>query len=214
MPISHRPKIYHIVHIDRLPSIIRDGYLWSDREMSQRPQIGSIIGMNDIKMRRLRLPLQSHSNLRVGDCVPFYFCARSVMLYVIAMANHPALTYRGGQGPILHLEADLYQVVEWADQNHIKWAFTLSNAGSNYFEDRSNIEELDQINWNSVYATKWHDQAVKENKQAEFLIENKFPWELFSRIGVYSQNVYNQVYELTRASRHHPLIEIRQDWYY
>jgi CxxC-x17-CxxC domain-containing protein len=38
--------------------------------------------MNKIKERRLKLPLSSHFNLFVGDCVPFYFCPRSVMLYV------------------------------------------------------------------------------------------------------------------------------------
>ena len=31
------------------------------------------------------------------------------MLYVIHCANHPELAYRGGQQPIIHLEADLHQ---------------------------------------------------------------------------------------------------------
>ena len=39
------------------------------------------------------------------------------MLYVISMANHPELPYRGGQGPIIHLEADLRQTVARADSN-------------------------------------------------------------------------------------------------
>lgn len=51
---------------------------------------------NDIKERRRQLRLTSHRDLRVGECVPFYFCPRSVMLYVIRHANHPKLTYRGG----------------------------------------------------------------------------------------------------------------------
>lgn len=55
--------------------------------------------------------LNSHPGLYVGQCVPFYFCPRSVMLYVIYCANHDELSYRGGQGPILHLEADLYETV-------------------------------------------------------------------------------------------------------
>ena len=51
-------------------------------------------------------------------------------------ANHPSLAYTGGQEPIVHLEADLHQTVAWAEQNRLRWAFTLSNAGSYYFEDR------------------------------------------------------------------------------
>lgn len=104
-------KIYHIVHVDRLPSIIEDDQLWCDAEMVQRGETGTAIGMDKIKQRRLTKTLNSHTNLYVGDCVPFYFCPRSVMLYVIYRANHSQLSYRGGQGPIVHLEADLRQTV-------------------------------------------------------------------------------------------------------
>ena len=37
----------------------------------------------------------------MGDCVPFYSCPRSVVLFVIQRANHQELTYQGGQGPIV-----------------------------------------------------------------------------------------------------------------
>ena len=83
------PKIYHIVHVDRLPSIIADSNLWSDREVRERGIDGTAIGMSNIKERRLGNELDSHPGLRVGDCVPFYFCPRSVMLYVIHMSNNP-----------------------------------------------------------------------------------------------------------------------------
>jgi hypothetical protein len=108
MPAPAEPKIYHIVHADRLPSIIEDGFLWCDAEIVRRSPPGTAIGMNNIKDRRLKiLHLISHPDLHVGDCVPFYFCARSIMLYLIHQANHPELSYRGGQDPIVRLEADL-----------------------------------------------------------------------------------------------------------
>ena len=34
--VPTEPKIYHIVHVDRLASIISDGYLWSDAEARKR----------------------------------------------------------------------------------------------------------------------------------------------------------------------------------
>jgi hypothetical protein len=111
--VPQQPKIYHIVHVDRLPSIVADGHLWCDAEIERRAPPGTMIGMNSIKARRLHeLRLNSHPDLHVGDCVPFYFCPRSVMLYLIYQGNHPELGYRGGQGPILHLEADLHATVE------------------------------------------------------------------------------------------------------
>ena len=81
MFVPMEPKIYHLIHVDRLPSIVSDGQLWCDAEMVQRDPAGTSIGISSIKERRLSLPLTSHPELHVGDCVPFYFCTRSVMLY-------------------------------------------------------------------------------------------------------------------------------------
>ena len=117
MPVPDAPKLYHIVHIDRLRSIIADGRLLCDATMATRSGAGTMIGISGIKARRRENLLSSHAELRVGDCVPFYFCPRSIMLYVIHMRHHPYLVYKGGQGPIVHLEADMHDVVEWADKN-------------------------------------------------------------------------------------------------
>lgn len=216
--VPQSPKIYHIVHVDRLPSIIDDGCLWCDAEIVERNPPGTTIGMNSIKHRRLGLTLTSHPDLRVGACVPFYFCPRSVMLYLIHMANHQELAYRGGQGPIVHLEMGLHKVVEWAGQNGRRWAFTLSNAGARYFEDRCDLAQLGEIDWDAVRANKWAGagvpQSVKEGKQAEFLVEHSFPWGLVSRIGVNSQQIYGQVHAAIQGTAHQPHVEIKPDWYY
>ena len=72
MTVPLRPKIYHIVHVDRLPSIINTDGLWCDSEMVEQPGLGTTIGMNNIKQRRLtELTLTSHPGLYVGECVPF-----------------------------------------------------------------------------------------------------------------------------------------------
>ena len=131
MTVPAQPKLYHIAHVDRLHSIAAEGHLWCDREVLRRAPQGTTIGMNSIKQRRLNeLRLASHPELFVGDCVPFYFCPRSVMLYLIHRANDAELMYRGGQENIIHLEADLYAVVAWAQSPPRRWAFTLSNAGA------------------------------------------------------------------------------------
>ena len=90
------PKIYHIVHLDRLPSILDDGFLFSDATMNGRMASGTVIGMPKIKLRRLNNFLTSQLGLRVGECVPFYFCPRSVMLYLLYRGDSPDITYRGG----------------------------------------------------------------------------------------------------------------------
>lgn len=212
MPMPAQPKIYHICHVDRLPSVVASGGLLSDAAIQQQALPGTVIGMNTIKQRRLNeLTLASHPGLRVGACVPFYFCPRSVMLFLIYRQN-PELTYRGGQGDIVHLEADLHATVTWANAHARRWAFSLSNAGSYYFEDRADLARLTEINWDAVQANNW--QQCKEAKQAEFLLENSFPWHLVERIGVSTRAVYGNVVNALPANGHRPTVDIRPDWYY
>jgi hypothetical protein len=209
-----QPKIYHIMHVDRLASIVRDGCLWSDAEVVRRGQGGTTIGMGGIKARRLGLPVECHPGDHVGDFVPFYFCPRSIMLYVIHCANHPELAYRGGEGPIVHLEADLNEVVAWADASGRKWAFSLSNAGAYYTQFRARVDQLDEVNWPAVAATDFRAAEVKEGKQAEFLVHHEFPWRLVRRIGVSTRGVAQQVADATSGLDRRPVVEIRRDWYF
>jgi len=212
MTVPAQPKIYHICHVDRLPSIIASAGLLSDAALQAQALPGTVIGMNHIKQRRLQeLSLTSHPALHVGDCVPFYFCPRSVMLYLIHR-QHQELTYRGGQVPIVHLEADLYATVQWANAQGCRWAFTLSNAGSYYFEDRADLAQLHEIDWDAVQARLW--SPCKDRKQAEFLLEQSFPWHLVERIGVHSRPVYTQVMNALPDQGHRPAVEIRPNWYY
>lgn len=174
MPVPTHPKIYHIVHVDNLASIVAEGCRWSDSVMVQR-QGGTAIGMGSIKQRRRGHPVSCRNGPMVGDCVPFYFCPRSIMLCVIHCANHPELAYRGGQQPIIHLAADLHQVVQWMQANGQRWAFSLSNAGAVYTQFRGRLDELSDINWDAVAARDFRPADIKEGKQAEFLVQRSFP---------------------------------------
>lgn len=213
MTVPAQPKIYHIVHVDRLEAIIAAGGLLSDAKIMELNASGTTIGMNSIKQRRLQeLTLASYPDLHVGDCVPFYFCPRSIMLYLIYQANHPELAYRGGQVPIVHLQADLKTSVEWAQQQPRRWAFTLSNAGSYYFEDRCDLGRLNELDWQAIETNQW--QSCKEGKQAEFLMELSFPWQLVESIGVHSHSIYQQVMNILQAAPHRPTVTIKPQWYY
>ena len=213
MPIPDQPKIYHIVHVDNLASIIEDGCLWSDSAMAQR-QGGTVIGMGKIKQRRLTLPVSCHPGTCVGDYVPFYFCPRSIMLFVIYRANHHELTYHGGQQLIIHLEADMNEVARCAEARGKRWAFSLSNAGAVYTQFRGELAQLGEINWDAVAATDFRLTDIKESKQAEFLVQQSFPWHLVERIGVLSQGNVQDVYAAMNGAEHRPRIEIRREWYY
>lgn len=212
-PPAH-PKIYHILHVDRLPAVIASGGLLPDTEMRQRDDEGTVIGMHDLKTYRLTRPVNGHDGLMVGGCVPFYLCSRSFMLYVIHKANHVNLAYRGGQRPIVHLEADMRAVVDWANGQGKRWAFTLGNASANYAEFRTSLAQLGDVSWQAVLGTDFSTPATKDAKQAEFLLEGGFPWKLVERIGVIDNLVAAQVAEAMHGAAHRPHMEIKRGWYY
>jgi hypothetical protein len=209
-----RPHIYHITHVDNLPSILAADGLWSDAAMITRGGPAASIGMSTIKQRRLRLPVGCHPGDHVGDYVPFYFCPRSIMLFLIHCANHPELAYRDGQEEIVHLEAELQETVAWADGEGRRWAFSLSNAGAVYTQFRSRLNQLDEVDWAAVASTDFRDPQVKEGKQAEFLVHELFPWHLVRRIGVRSASIQNRVLRTLSGTEHRPVVEVRRDWYY
>ncbi|MBI4001671.1 MAG: DUF4433 domain-containing protein [Nitrospira defluvii] len=213
--VPAQPRIYHITHVDNLAAIVGEGVLLSDATMLARGGPSVTIGMSEIKKRRIEeIMVPCHPGSMVGDYVPFYFCPRSVMLFLIHCANHPDLTYRSGQGPIIHLEADMHDVVAWAEREARKWAFSLSNAGSYYVEIRDRLDQLVEINWVAVSETDFRSSDVKEGKQAEFLVHGSFPWELVRRIGVYSADIKARSEAALVAASHRPPVEILRHWYY
>jgi hypothetical protein len=188
------PKIYHITHVDNLPSIIAAGSIGSDAQRIRQGLVNTNIGMTEIKRRRLEeINVVCHPGTTVGQYVPFNFCPRSIMLFIIHRGNHPDLPYRSGQRPIVHLEADLNTVVQWAEANNRQWAFSKSNAGAYYTKFSNRLDQLDEIDWAAVTALDFRDSMVKEGKQAEFLVFDDFPWHLVEQIGVIDQRMVEQV---------------------
>jgi hypothetical protein len=215
------PRIYHITHVDNLRGIIDSGGLVSDAEMLARGGPAASIGIGAIKHRRLALPVACHPGLQVGHCVPFYFCPRSIMLYVIHRGNQPSLAYRGGQGPIVHLEAELDEVVRWADEEGRRWAFSLSNAGAAYSQFRGSLARLGDVDWYAVASSHFGNGVcspsglpVKEGKQAELLVERDFPWSLVRRIGVASQLIAQRAHEVLLDASHKPTVSVEPSWYF
>lgn len=208
------PSIYHITHVANLASIAAAGGLASDASMIAQGGPTQGIGLSAIKTRRLSLPVTCHPGHHVGDYVPFYFCPRSIMLFVIHCANSPDLTYRGGQGPIVHLEADLHSVIAWASQHGRRWAFSLSNAGAYYAEFRATSQELGELDWDAIASSDFRSSSVKEGKQAEFLLYGDFPWGLVSHVGAASPAIASQARAAIQAVSHQPRISVEKNWYF
>ena len=211
MHVPERPKLYHITHGANLSAIVETGSLLVDSE-AVRGRAPTRIGMSEVVARRKQLPVPSHPNTCVGDYVPFYFCPRSVMLYVISRRNHPSLSNTPGQVPIVHLEADLHAVVEWAIGERVPWVFTLGNAAESRAEFRSRLIDLREVNWTAVSADRWSGD-LKGPKQAELLVHRYLPWSLIERIGVMNERLARRVSEIIGGTAR-VRVEVRREWYY
>jgi hypothetical protein len=209
--VPANPKIYHIVHVDNLASIVSDGFLWADSTMAQRAD-ARVIGNNEIKNDRLHLPVDCHRRTMVGEYVPFYLCPRSVMLYVISKRNHPNLAHRDGQEPVVHLMADLREVVEWAESVDRKWAFSDINAANRAADFFSTLDRLVDLDWDAIAAANW--ASCRDKKMAEFLVHREFPWDLVRGIGVYSDAVGKRAQRAFAEARHRPPVRVKREWYY
>jgi ssDNA thymidine ADP-ribosyltransferase DarT-like protein len=76
--------------------MIREGRLWCDVQRISRNLVNTNIGYSHIKERRMRHPVTVAAGGTLGNHVPFNFCQRSVMLYVVAKATRIT---RAGSGP-------------------------------------------------------------------------------------------------------------------
>ena len=209
------PKIYHITHIDNLASIATSRGLISDANRVARGLSCSLVGMSTIKQRRLEeIEVPCHPGTKVGQYVPFYFCPRSIMLYILYRGNHPELSYTGGQQPIIHLQADFHTVINWANSNQVPWAFSTGNAGAYitaFFKDPANLSEID---WAAVASRDFRDAKVREGKQAEFLMFDVLPWTLIDKIGIINDAIATKVKTVLSQVEHQPAIAVEPSWYF
>lgn len=81
--VGNNQLLYHITHVTNLPSILQQGGLQSHLSIQQHELQYQDVANQDVQSRRerTRIPVGKGGNLH--DYVPFYFAARSPMLYYL-----------------------------------------------------------------------------------------------------------------------------------
>lgn len=200
--------VYHITHADNIANIAREGRLWSDAQRIARNLATTTIGYSHIKARRLRRPVTVAANGVLGDYVPFNFCPRSVMLYVVSQGHE---NYREGQQPIVHLVSSIPTILATGRP----WLFTDRHADLGYADEFDTLNKLDEVDWSVMPLRQWGgDQEVKEKRQAEFLIHEWCPWSAIEVIGVIDAGIAARVAAAIAGADHSPRVEVHSDWYY
>lgn len=207
--------LFHMVHIERLESVLHDGHLLSDKQLQDRAgaEGDTGIGYDHIKVRRLsEIHVKCCGNRFVGEFVPFYFCPRSPMLYVV---NQGRTGYpRGCQTHIVHLVTSVRHALELGQP----WAFSDGNAGALHATFSADLGGLGRLDWDAIRAIDWRGRT--HQKSAEFLVADRFPWTAIEAIGCHNDGTASAVERLLRQEIHRPPIEVKpagynaDAWYY
>ncbi len=207
------PAIYHITHVDNLPSILASAGLLSDAARRQGRFTARNIGYLHIKNRRMARQVCRVSGDAVaaggvlGDYVPFNFCFRSVMLHRVSIGHRD---HSGGDGEVVHL----LSTVQGAVRAGRPFAFTDRHAELAYAEYFDDLSDLVHVPWEVMPLTYW--PHVREQRQAEFLVHEFFPWTGVTRIVAKSQAVAARVSSTLAAAgaSHLPAVAVNPQWYY
>lgn len=199
--------IYHITDASNLPGIIAGGGLVSEAALAAKGGPKVVIGYDHIKLRRMEQTRIPHANNRfVGEFVPFYYCPRSPMLYVVNRGRTGRQP--GCQTEIVHLVSTVANGIALGRQ----WAISDVNAGSNYPSFFNHPNALDSLDWQAIGSQYWQNCATQ--KAAEFLVADAFPWQQIVAIGCHNQTVAQRVTAALAASSHKPRVLLRPAWYY
>ena len=199
------PAIYHITHLDNLAGILREGGLWCDAQRIARNLISTNIGHLHIKQRRLSRPVTTSAGGALGDYVPFNFCPRSVMLFAVHKGHQD---YGGGQESIVHLVS----TVSLATGLGRAWAFTDRHAELAHALYFDTSRDLAEVPWPVMSQTYWRD--VKEERQAEFLVRDFFPWTAVVEVAGMNAKAVQRIRAALAKSSHLPRVTVHRDWYY
>jgi len=205
-------RIFHITDVDNLGRILSDGGLhWKQALDTQAvPYIN--IAYETVQDRRAGTRVTCGAGGTLHDCVPFYFAPRSPMLYAINKGN--VLGYTRGQRTVVYLVSTVEAVVA----AKLAWVFTNGHgimALTDFFDD---LADLGRLDWNIMREQYWADTQSdgdrKRRRQAEFLVQQFFPWNLVLGIGVLDDTIKKQVEAALVGSPHRPLVKIEARWYY
>ncbi|MGH3321613.1 MAG: type II toxin-antitoxin system toxin DNA ADP-ribosyl transferase DarT [Streptosporangiaceae bacterium] len=204
--------VMHFTHVDHLPSIIRRGLL-ADATAHASRVVTVEVGHKEIKQRRSARVVPVAPGGVVADYAPFYFAARSPMLYVIAKGGVP--TYSGSCDDLIYLATTVERLLELT----LRPVFTDRNAAKGYAAFTSEPAELDDlVDWALMKARMWTDTEDepdrKERRMAECLVHRRVPWEAFDEIVTRTPACARRVQRALATVGPSVQVVVRRGWYF
>ncbi len=204
--------LYHITDYRNLPSILEHGELLAYSKVSFDKISYKDIAHQTIQTRRstTEVPVSPYGMLH--DYVPFYFAPRSPMLY--AIKNGKVEGIAGTQSDIIYLVTNINEIAE----SEREFVFTDGHAIMSLTDFYNDLAYLDEVDWPVMESMYWNDSDRfpdrKRRRQAEFLVYESVPLNLFLGIGVRNERIKVIVEEMLKECNANLKVLQKPSFYY
>ncbi len=207
MPELDKIYLYRMTHIENIPHILQYGITHSTSPNANP----SFVSIGDGSLIATRNNFLLKNGRRLGEYIPFYFGARTPMLYVIQKGFNMVIPTVAEN--IVYCVSSVQKIAD----NNLNFVFTNGHAVDSFSTQYTNadIENIDTIiDWNAVRAQYWSDENdldKKRRKEAEFLVLGDIAIDAILGYIVYNENAQNRMIELGVETLN---IDIRPDFYF
>ena len=214
MQVPNSTYIYRFIHIDNIPVLLRRKGIHAPLHNPDDGLVYKAIHNAEIQTQRQVKPIPCAPGGKIHDYVPFYFCTRSPMLYILSKGGVEG--YSEGQEPLIYLVTTAQKVAASA----IPFVFSDGHGIALYTDWFCDLADLEKVDWEIIEAKYWFDTPEdgdrKRRRQAEFLIYHFCPWSLVLGIVVINDKMKMQVEKIFARfpSEMHRQVVVRRAWYY
>jgi hypothetical protein len=191
MQIPRPTPIYRLIHIDNLSVILECSGMHAPNHPPEGGCDYRAIHNVDIQKIRRQRSIPCGPGGTAHDYVAFYFGRRSPMLYQLHTGWVEDCDE--GQEPLIYAVS----MVETIVQAGLEFVFSDGHGIAAFTQWFDNLNDLDKVDWDMVYADYWKDVVEdmdrQRRKQAEFLVHRFCPWGAVNRIGVLNDAVKERV---------------------
>ncbi len=206
-----RTRIFHFTNIKNLPGIIGAERLLCNNQVAEAGTRYTDVASREIQLRRARTEVTCGPGGVLPNYVPFFFAARSPMLFRI---YKDVDIYPEGQEPLVYLVSN----IETARDERLPFVFTDGHPIMRYTRFYDRLEDLDKLDWEVMSGRMWNDDDDHPDRQrkreAEFLVHRSLPWELVAGIAVINEEMLERVEQALEPADYKPQVRVVRDWYY
>lgn len=166
--------IYHMTHYKNLESILKNGLLSHNNELTKEH-------IDNAEVNNRRNKIEPIYNKNLHTYVPFYFNPRNPMLFVNKEIQEDIVILAFNRNILLKE----------------KTIFTDGNAAVERTRFFKNLDDLKQLNWNCINSIYWNDfEDGKREVMAEVLVPNKVNIKYLNKIYCFDEATKSFIFEL------------------